>query len=83
MSLSEYVSAYASEIQLHLTPEEEATLRKQFRLLDANGDGWVSKAELKKAEAIMQHKGFAKIIQMADKDGDAHISFEEFVSIMK
>jgi Ca2+-binding EF-hand superfamily protein len=83
ISLSEYVSAYSAEIALKLKPEEEAALRKQFRLLDANGDGWVSKAELKKAEDIMNHKGFAKIIALADKDGDGTISFEEFVAIMR
>lgn len=83
ISLSEYVEAYGIEVKLYLSEEEEAALRKQFALLDINGDGWISRDELKRAEQFMQNKNFAKVIGKADKNGDGQISFEEFVSMLR
>ena len=84
ISLSEYVAAFAAEIELALTPMDEQKLRKQFAVLDLNGDGYISKNELKKASKMVQldNPKFIKTMQKADLDGDGQISFEEFVTLM-
>ena len=84
VSLSEYVGAFAAEIELALTPMDENKLRQQFAVLDLNGDGYISKTELKKAAKMinLDNPKFIKTMQKADLDGDGNISFEEFVGLM-
>ncbi|VUC23483.1 unnamed protein product [Clonostachys rosea] len=58
-----------------------------FRMLDRNGDGRVSKEELREAMAVLA-KGVSEadlneMLQAADEDDDGHISYEEFVKVMK
>jgi Ca2+-binding EF-hand superfamily protein len=84
VSLSEYVGAFAAVTELALTPMDEQKLRQQFAVLDLNGDGYVSKNELKKAAKLinLDNPKFLKTMQKADLDGDGQISFEEFVTLM-
>merc|ERR1712176_440556 len=61
-----------------------------FRVLDKNGDGKVSKAEL---EGIMhanedlmtvaEEGSFLRVMEEADKDRDGQIDFAEFMTMMK
>jgi len=84
VSLSEYVAAFTAEVELYLTPMEEHKLRKQFNVLDLNGDGYISKSELRKAAKLinLDNPKFLKTMEKADLDGDGQVSFEEFVALM-
>ena len=46
-----------------------------FRGLDANGDGWVSKAE------VAPRRKVAAAFEKADRDRDGRLSFAEFETI--
>ena len=85
ISLTEYARVFADDLKKRVSPQEEEVLRKQFALLDDNGDGYISKSELRKSAKTL---GFtsAELLQtlaLADMDGDGTISFEEFVSLMQ
>ena len=59
---------------------------KSFQLLDKNGDGKISKDEIK---AVIKQCGgtffdeeVEKVIQNVDKDGDGYLNYNEFLNIM-
>jgi len=60
-----------------------------FRLFDRNGDGKISKDELKyvlengEMNSVMGAEAAAKIMGEVDANGDGEIDFEEFMSMMK
>merc|ERR1712217_653827 len=72
--------------------ENETTLWKAFRRFDLDGDGQITKTELKaifsqNEEAALDDAAVAKAVEDlmkdGDTDGDAQISFEEFKTMMK
>ena len=67
-----------------LSAEQTAQLQAAFQLMDVNGDGFVTRDELK---ALLQGLGeevseemIDEMMAMADENGDAKITFAEFVS---
>ena len=59
---------------------------KAFQLLDKNGDGKISKEEIK---AVIKQCGGSffdeeveRVIQNVDKDGDGYLNYNEFLNIM-
>ena len=59
---------------------------KAFQLLDKNGDGKISKEEIK---AVIKQCGgtlfdeeVEKVIKDVDKDGDGYLNYNEFLNIM-
>ena len=85
ISLTEYVDVFADQVRLKLSPEEEEKVRQQFALLDDNGDGYISKSELRKAAKTLgfTNNMLVQTLDLADLDGDGTISFEEFVRLMQ
>ena len=66
-----------------LSADQAAELKKAFTVMDANGDGVVTKDELK---TLLKGLGedvtddvVDEMIKIADTDGDGKIQFEEFV----
>ena len=71
------------------TREKKKKVRNIFRRADNNGDGYITRAELKYAINNSCHsskkwtdKKFNKIWDEADFNGDGKITFEEFVTAM-
>ena len=67
-----------------LSAEQTAELRKAFNVMDANGDGVVTKEELKTLLSGLGEEVTDEIvdemINIADADGDGKVNFEEFVN---
>eukprot|EP00063_Salmo_salar_P076539 XP_014051374.1 PREDICTED: calcium-binding protein 8-like isoform X1 [Salmo salar] len=69
-----------------ISTEELGEIRQAFRVLDRDGNGFISKQELGMA---MRSLGYmpsevelAIIMQRLDMDGDGQVDFEEFVTIL-
>jgi calmodulin len=67
-----------------LTADQAAELKKAFQVMDSNGDGVVTKDELKN---LLKGLGedvtddiVDEMIKIADENGDGKIQFEEFVT---
>ena len=65
-----------------LTAEQTEELKKAFSVMDANGDGVVTKDELK---TLLKGLGedvtdevVDEMIKLADSDGDGKVNFDEF-----
>ena len=69
---------------MSLSEEKIAELRTAFNQLDTNGDGTLSKDELKGLlqgiDAELQDAIVEEMMNKADKNGDGKIDFEEFCS---
>ena len=66
------------------TADQTAELKKAFQVMDSNGDGVVTKEELKN---LLKGLGedvtddiVDEMIKIADENGDGKIQFEEFVT---
>ncbi|KAJ1956496.1 calmodulin-like 3 [Linderina pennispora] len=67
--------------------DDDTKLREAFNRYDKNGDGAISPEELRSAmlslgEDVTEEE-VNKMVEEADIDGDGHVSFEEFATIMK
>jgi len=84
ISLSEYASLFARDMSIRLSPADEKVLRDEFAKLDDNGDGYISRFELKKAAEKLGKSNAAVLatLERGDLDGDGVISFEEFVRMV-
>lgn len=77
-------------MEQHLKNEpmtEEQELREAFKAFDRDGNGKIDAAELKQAmtslgESVGDNQ-IMDMIQVADKDGDGEINYEEFVDMLK
>ena len=67
-----------------LSAEQVASLQTTFNTMDVNGDGFVTKEELKTLLAGLGGEvtdvQVDEMIAAADENGDGKISFEEFVN---
>ena len=69
--------------------ESEKEVREAFQLLDADGNGFLTSAEVHEVISSLEFRGKAKpseeevddIIRKADTDGDGRINYEEFVKL--
>ena len=61
-------------------------MRKAFDHFDADHDGYITSAELRKAmkksKMLMTKAQISVMIKEADRDGDGKVSFEEFMTMM-
>ncbi|XP_067113589.1 calcium-binding protein 8 [Osmerus mordax] len=85
--LSRSLSETSEAFQLtSISTEELGEIREAFRVLDRDGNGFISKQELGMA---MRSLGYmpsevelAIIMQRLDMDGDGQVDFEEFMTIL-
>lgn len=72
--------------QVSIKEYEEKVLKDSFRMFDLNGDGFISKHELKKILAAagdkMAEKEAEELLREADTNKDGKISYDEFVAMM-
>jgi len=61
----------------------ENNLKLAFQNFDTNGDGILSKDELKKVLGTTNNTYIQEIIKKVDENGDGNVSFEEFSIMMK
>ena len=65
----------------------EQDIREAFALFDSDGNGNISRSELRQVMINMGEKITGEVCKFpreeADTDGDGCINFEEFVSMMK
>ena len=85
ISLTEYAGVFAVKVQTCLSRDQEIELRQQFSLLDRNGDGYISRSELRAVAQTMPYcsKLLMDTFAAADLDGNGSISFEEFINQIK
>lgn len=58
-----------------LSDEREEQLRKLFKALDTNGDGWISREELR--QLYVEEAAVDQALAATDLDGDGGLSLEE------
>ena len=67
-----------------LTAEQLAELRHNFDQVDRNGDGWIEDGEfvslLQSLDTELSRDECLLAFEATDSDGDASISFEEFIA---
>ncbi|XP_054649956.1 calcium-binding protein 8 isoform X2 [Dunckerocampus dactyliophorus] len=84
--LSRSLSDSDSDVLASISVEELDEIREAFKVLDRDGNGFISKQELGMA---MRSLGYmpsevelAIIMQRLDMDGDGQVDFEEFMTIL-
>ncbi|XP_035478447.1 calcium-binding protein 8 isoform X1 [Scophthalmus maximus] len=84
--LSRSLSDSDSDVLASISVEELHEIREAFKVLDRDGNGFISKQELGMA---MRSLGYmpsevelAIIMQRLDMDGDGQVDFEEFMTIL-
>lgn len=65
-----------------VTKQELEKLFVNFKKLDRNGDGFLSKDEFLQIEALQQNPLVARVLEIFDDDGNDKIDFTEFVSAL-
>ncbi|KAI0211820.1 hypothetical protein LSAT2_003310, partial [Lamellibrachia satsuma] len=67
--------------------QTEDDLVDVFRVLDQDGDGYISQADLRdiiiRLQLDLTHEDMEEMIAEVDKDGDGQIDYEEFLNIAK
>ena len=67
--------------------EQEEEIRQAFEVLDKDGNGFLSEAELRPMMTSFYEKASEKevnqMIKDADIDGDGQVNYKEFVKIMR
>ncbi|XP_074658877.1 uncharacterized protein LOC141911743 [Tubulanus polymorphus] len=68
----------------HRTAQQKAELRVNFSLLDADGNGFITEAELQEAgvKAGLTEEEVKRMIIAADKDRDGRVNYNEFMDVM-
>ena len=66
---------------------DEYELREAFKCIDLDGNGYISREELKKIVLQTMHsetdeKEIDEMMNEADLDGDGFIDYDEFVNIL-
>ncbi|KAI7800398.1 putative calcium-binding protein 8 [Triplophysa rosa] len=85
--LSRSLSDHSNSEQLaNISVEELDEIRETFRVLDRDGNGFISKQELGMAMRSLGHMPseveLAIIMQRLDMDGDGQVDFDEFMTIL-
>nr|XP_055053710.1 calcium-binding protein 8-like [Misgurnus anguillicaudatus] len=85
--LSRSLSDHSNSEQLaNISVEELDEIREAFRVLDRDGNGFISKQELGMAMRSLGHMPseveLAIIMQRLDMDGDGQVDFDEFMTIL-
>ena len=66
--------------------ENEKSMRKTFRVLDKDQNGYITSRELRewvsKLGEKLTQKEASELVREADKNGDGKINIEEFVEMM-
>lgn len=62
-----------------LSAEREAQLRKLFTALDTNGDGWISREELR--QLYVEESAVDEALRLNDLDGDGGIDLDELIIV--
>ncbi|KAF8689215.1 hypothetical protein HU200_042002 [Digitaria exilis] len=82
VEFSEFVALVAPDLLADRSPYSEDQLRKLFSILDRDGNGFITAAELAHSMARLGHaltvKELTGMIKEADIDGDGRINFQEF-----
>ncbi|KAI4341434.1 hypothetical protein MLD38_026160 [Melastoma candidum] len=69
----------------HLSIEEVEVIREMFALMDADGDGWVTYAELKaglqRVGSQLAEPEIKMLMEVADVDGNGVLNYGEFVAV--
>ncbi|KAK7092120.1 uncharacterized protein [Littorina saxatilis] len=72
---------------LGLTEEQMQKVKRAFRMLDANGNGMISTAELRQAAQVLGYnptrKEAEQMVNTVDNDRNGQIDFKEFASMMR
>ena len=84
LGFDEFVMIMGTKSKFPISQDEE--LREQFRMFDLNGDGVVTKDELKKVLSgmgeMMTEADVAEMLTKWDLNGDGVIDYQEFVQAM-
>ena len=70
------------DVMIIVTKQELTKLFTNFKKLDRNGDGFLSKDEFLQIEALQQNPLVARVLEIFDDDGNDKIDFTEFVSAL-
>eukprot|EP01084_Bolivina_argentea_P057601 105235_1 len=62
--------------------DELQRLFRNFKSLDANNDGYLSKEEFLQIEALQQNPLVSRVLEIFDDDGNDKIDFSEFVQAL-
>ncbi|GMI38080.1 hypothetical protein TeGR_g329 [Tetraparma gracilis] len=84
-SMSSLVGSGGKSEELVMSEKEKKMIRDAFNLFDTDGDGSVTKEELKHVmetlfNTVLSEDELAAMVTEADEDGDGEVSFEEFES---
>jgi len=71
-----------SNFESQFTKEEVERLFKNFKRLDANNDGFLSKDEFLQIEALQQNPLVTRVLEIFDYDQNDKIDFTEFLSAL-
>eukprot|EP00486_Rosalina_sp_Unknown_P010908 CAMPEP_0201591794 /NCGR_PEP_ID=MMETSP0190_2-20130828/189868_1 /ASSEMBLY_ACC=CAM_ASM_000263 /TAXON_ID=37353 /ORGANISM="Rosalina sp." /LENGTH=186 /DNA_ID=CAMNT_0048050273 /DNA_START=77 /DNA_END=637 /DNA_ORIENTATION=- len=67
------------QFKTKFTNDELQGLFRNFKSLDANNDGFLSKEEFLQIEALQQNPLVTRVLEIFDDDGNDKIDFSEFV----